>query len=91
MALKLRDRRQQEPAAAVLGTADGKKATLVASVTQPLLDLGVTAPALLEEAAKAVGGGAGGKEHLAFAGGGNAGALDEALAGVEARLAALLG
>ena len=91
MALKLRDRLQGGPGAAVLATADGKKATLVAAVTPELLDRGVAAPGLLEEAARAVGGGAGGKDHLAFAGGGTPGALDEALRGVPARLLVLLG
>ena len=91
MALKLRDRLQGGPAAAVLGTADGRKATLVAAATPELLDRGVTAPGLLEDAARAVGGGAGGKDHLAFAGGGSPHALDEALRRVPDRLLALLG
>ncbi len=91
MALKLRDRLQGGPGAAVLATSDGSKATLVASCTPPLIERGVTAPALLAEAAKAVGGGAGGKDHLAFAGGGRPAALAQALAGLSARLADLLG
>ena len=91
MALRLRDRQQSAAGAAVLATSDGKKATLVASVTPPLLERGVTAPALLEEAARTVGGGAGGKDHLAFAGGGRPQAIEEALAGIEERLLSLLG
>ncbi|HEX6207630.1 MAG TPA: alanine--tRNA ligase [Actinomycetota bacterium] len=91
MALKLRDRLQGGPGAAVLAAADGRKATLVASATPELIDRGVTAPGLLEDAARAVGGGAGGKDHLAFAGGGAPDALDEALRGLPERLVALLG
>ncbi|MGH2692753.1 MAG: alanine--tRNA ligase [Actinomycetota bacterium] len=92
LALKLRDRLEREGhGAAVLASADGGKATLVASCTKALVDRGVTAPALLEPAAKAVGGGAGGKPHLAMAGGGNPGALGEALAAIPDRLAALVG
>jgi len=52
---------------------------------------GITAPSLLETAAKQVGGGAGGKPNLAFAGGSKAMALPEALSGIPDRLAALLG
>jgi alanyl-tRNA synthetase len=92
LALKLRDRLEKEGhGAAVLGSAGGGKATLVAACTKPLVDNGVTAPALLEEAAKKVGGGAGGKPHLAFAGGGNPGALGEALASIPDKLASLVG
>jgi hypothetical protein len=46
---------------------------------------------LLQDAAKAVGGGAGGRPHLAFAGGGNAGALRPALESIPDRLATLIG
>ncbi|MFL5767766.1 MAG: alanine--tRNA ligase [Actinomycetota bacterium] len=77
-------------AAAVLGNADGGKALLVAAVTAPLVDRGVTAQALLERAASEIGGGAGGKPLLGFAGGRNAAALPQALGGIPARLAELL-
>jgi alanyl-tRNA synthetase len=91
LALKLRDRLERDGhGAAVLGTADGDKATLVAACTRPLVDRGVTAPLLIEPAARALGGRAGGKPHLAFGGGGNPAALAEALAGVPDRLSALL-
>jgi alanyl-tRNA synthetase len=50
----------------------------------------VTAPLLIEPAARALGGRAGGRPHLAFGGGGNPAALAEALAGVPDRLSALL-
>jgi alanyl-tRNA synthetase len=92
LAVKLRDRLEKEGhGAAVLGTRDGDKATLVAACTKALVEKGVTAPRLLEDAARIVGGGAGGRPHLGFAGGGNAAALSDALAGVPDRLATLLG
>ena len=92
LALKLRDRLEKDGhGAAVLGSASGGKATLVAACTKPLVEKGVTAPALLEDAAKMVGGGAGGKPHLAFAGGGNPGGLSEALASIPDKLTSLLG
>jgi alanyl-tRNA synthetase len=77
-------------AAAVLGTTEGGSARLVASVTKPLITRGVTAKKLLEHAAKTIGGGAGGKDHLGMAGGKNAGALEDALGSIPARLAELL-
>ncbi len=91
LALALRSRLEKAGAgAAVLGNADGGRALLVASCTGPLVERGVTAPRLLERAAKAIGGGAGGKPIVGFAGGRNAAALKEALGGVPARLAELL-
>jgi alanyl-tRNA synthetase len=77
--------------AAVLGAAVDGKAMLVASCTKDLIARGVTAPALVEQAARTIGGGGGGrKPELAFAGGTKAEALPEALAGIPDRLAALL-
>jgi alanyl-tRNA synthetase len=55
-----------------------------------LVNRGITAPSLLEAAAKSIGGGAGGKPNLAFAGGGKAAALPEALSGIPDRLASLI-
>jgi alanyl-tRNA synthetase len=92
LALQLRSRLERDGAgAAVLGAANGGKATLVATCTASLVARGVTAPALLQPAARAVGGGAGGKEHLGFAGGGRGDALDTALAAIPDRLVELLG
>jgi alanyl-tRNA synthetase len=91
-ALALRDRFGKGlHGAAVLGTAGGGRALLVAACTNELVSRGVTAPALLEHAAKSIGGGAGGKPGLAFAGGGLAEALPLALADIPGRLEALLG
>jgi alanyl-tRNA synthetase len=87
----LRSRLEREgEGAAVLGTTEGDSARLVASVTKPLITRGVTARRLLEPAAKAIGGGAGGKDHLGMAGGKNASGLQDALGSIPARLAELL-
>ena len=76
----------------VLGAAgDGGKAQLVAACTPAAVERGVTGPALLEPAAPAIGGGAGGKDILAMAGGKRADALADALGGIPARLAELVG
>jgi alanyl-tRNA synthetase len=79
------------PGAAVLGSADGDRALLVAACTGSLIQRGVTAPALLERAAEAIGGRAGGKPLLAMGGGSRTSALPEALEGLPARLESLLG
>jgi alanyl-tRNA synthetase len=69
LALKLRERLERDGhGAVVLGAANGDRALLVASCTSELVNRGVTAPNLLEAAAKNIGGGAGGKPSLAFAG-----------------------
>ena len=77
-------------AAVVLGSTNGGQARIVAASSKRLVERGVTAPELLEVAAKQIGGGAGGKPILAFAGGPNAAAVKEAVAGIPARLAELL-
>jgi alanyl-tRNA synthetase len=90
MALALRGRLERAGGgAAVLGSG-GDRALLVAAVTNDLAARGVTAPALLELAAKEVGGKAGGKPTLAFGGGANAAAVGQALSGIRPRLEALL-
>ncbi|MEX1047114.1 MAG: alanine--tRNA ligase [Actinomycetota bacterium] len=80
----------EEGAAVVLGSAEDGRALLVAALSKNLVSRGVNAPQLLEPAAKAVGGGAGGKPTLAFAGGKNAAAVEDALAGIPRRLEELL-
>ncbi len=91
LAIKLRDRLEKNGhGAAVLGTSGGAKAQLVVACTKALVDRGVTAGALIEHGAKAIGGGGGGKPNLAIAGGGNPTGLPEALAGIPERLRALL-
>ncbi|MER5972166.1 alanine--tRNA ligase [Streptomyces sp. NPDC002055] len=63
----------------VLGTEHDGKALLAAAVTRSLHDTGTEASHILIPAARAVGGGAGGKGPLASAGGRHSDALDEAL------------
>jgi alanyl-tRNA synthetase len=74
------------PAAVVVGNGEGGKAMLVAAVTAAAIELGVTAPALLTRAAATIGGGAGGKDNLANAGGKRSDAVGEALGDIPARL-----
>jgi alanyl-tRNA synthetase len=91
LAQKVRDRFGDRPAAIVVGNGEGGKAMLVAACTGAAVARGVTAPALLETAAKAIGGGAGGKDILANAGGKDAAAVPDALGAIPARLTELLG
>ena len=79
LAQKVRDRLAAGPAAVVLGAAGDGKAQLVAACTPAAVERGVTGPALLEIAGRSIGGGAGGKDILAMAGGKRADALAEAL------------
>jgi alanyl-tRNA synthetase len=76
--------------AVVLGIATDKGARIVASVTRGLFS-SVNARQLLEGAGQTIGGGVGGKDKLAFAGGPKADAVDVALAGIPDRLASLVG
>nr|MBA3728690.1 alanine--tRNA ligase [Actinomycetota bacterium] len=91
LALALRERLEPAgPAAAVLGSADGERAMLVAVCTDDLIRRGVTAPALIQGAAEVIGGRAGGKPALAFGGGSRAASLPEALEDVRKRLSSLI-
>jgi alanyl-tRNA synthetase len=76
---------------AVFGSADDAegKAFLAASVTDDLVRAGVQAGRLVGALAKRVGGGGGGKPHLATAGGKDPAALGEALAAVPDEVRAL--
>jgi alanyl-tRNA synthetase len=62
---------------------------LVAAVTAPAIERGITAPELLTHAAATIGGGAGGKDNLANAGGKLPEQVGAALGGIPARLAEL--
>jgi alanyl-tRNA synthetase len=78
-------------AAVVLGSARGGGALIVAACSKNLVGRGVTAPLLLEPAARAIGGRAGGKPILGTAGGPNGGAVKEAVERlIPARLEELL-
>ncbi|MDP8957386.1 MAG: alanine--tRNA ligase [Actinomycetota bacterium] len=90
LALKLRNRLVHEPAAVVLAGSGSGRTLLVAALTKELLSKGLTAGALLEPAAKAVGGKAGGKPDLAMGGGPKTDALHEALRTIPGRLQQLV-
>ncbi|HEY6678703.1 MAG TPA: alanine--tRNA ligase [Actinomycetota bacterium] len=66
-------------AAVVLGSARGGGALIVAACSKELVGRGVTAPLLLDPAAAAIGGRAGGKPILGTAGGPNGAAVKEAV------------
>ena len=67
------------PAAVVLGSADDGRAGIVAAVDKGTAASGVKAAALIAQAAKAIGGGAGGRDDVATGGGKNVDGLAEAL------------
>jgi alanyl-tRNA synthetase len=91
LAQKVRDQLSDRAAAIVVGNGEGGKAMLVAAVTGPAMERGVTAPAILATAATVIGGGAGGKDILANAGGKHPERVSDALGGIPARLEELLG
>jgi alanyl-tRNA synthetase len=90
LALRLRNRLTAQPAAVVLAGPNPDRTQLVAALTGPLVSRGVTAGALLEPAAKVLGGKAGGKPDLAMGGGPNSDGANEALGVIPARLQQLL-
>jgi alanyl-tRNA synthetase len=69
---------------AVLAAVQNERPVIVAAVTDDLVKRGVKAGDLVREVAKMVGGGGGGRPHLAQAGGRDASKLPEALAAVPA-------
>ncbi|MDX1439374.1 MAG: DHHA1 domain-containing protein [Rubricoccaceae bacterium] len=71
--------RMQEKTVAVLGSREDGKAYLVAAVTDDLVKDGIQAGKLVGSLAKRVGGGGGGRPHLATAGGKQPEKLKEAL------------
>ncbi len=90
LAVALRSRLEgRGPAAIVVGNGEGGRAMLVAAVTAPAIERGITAPELLTHAAATIGGGAGGKDNLANAGGKRPEQVGAALGGIPARLAEL--
>jgi alanyl-tRNA synthetase len=76
--------------AVALATGRGGKALVVLACSRNLVDRGIHAPELLKPAAEEIGGGAGGKAGLAFAGGPKGGAYLQALQAIEPRLKELL-
>ncbi|HYN17779.1 MAG TPA: DHHA1 domain-containing protein, partial [Actinomycetes bacterium] len=79
IASAVRDRAGAGPGVVVLGSEAQGKAAMVALLTADLAGAGAAARDVLARAAKAVGGGAGGKGDLASAGGRDPGQLEEAL------------
>src|SRR5437879_1739952 len=69
--------------ALVLGAAVEGRAHLVVSVAPALVQRGITAPALVKTAAKIVGGGGGGRDTLAQAGGRDPDKLGQAIEAAE--------
>ncbi|MGZ4211843.1 MAG: alanine--tRNA ligase [Actinomycetota bacterium] len=67
------------PSAVVLGSAVDGRAAIVAAVDKGTASSGVKAAALIAGAAKAIGGGAGGRDELATGGGPNTDGIAEAL------------
>jgi alanyl-tRNA synthetase len=90
LALKVRDRLQDRPSAVVVGNGSSGKAMLVAAVSPAALARGIAAPALLADAATMLGGGAGGKDQLANAGGTRADQVPAAIASIPLRVHALV-
>jgi alanyl-tRNA synthetase len=90
LALKVRDRMQERPSVVVVGNGAGGKAMLVAAVSAGAVTRGITAPALLADAAATLGGGAGGKDQLANAGGTRADQVPNAIGSIPLRVRALL-
>ena len=78
LAAAVRDR-LESPAAVVLASSDDGRAGIVAAVDKGTASSGVKAATLIAQAAKAIGGGAGGRDDVATGGGKNVDGLTEAL------------
>ena len=70
----------------MLGGADDGKVALVASFSQGAVERGLIASEVIRDAAKLVGGGGGGRDNVAQAGGRDPSKLDEALAAARAAI-----
>ncbi len=80
-----------EAAVVMLAAVFGEKAGLVSLATKDVVGKGVSANALIREGAPAIGGGGGGRDDMAQAGGRDPSKLDEALAAQRAVLERELG
>jgi alanyl-tRNA synthetase len=67
------------PSVVVLGGASGSKAGLVALVSKDAVERGISAASIIRDIAPIIGGGGGGRDDMAQAGGKDATRLDEAL------------
>ncbi len=72
--------------AVVLGGAEGERVALVALVSKPAVARGVSAADVVGEAAPVIGGGGGGREGMAQAGGREPARLDDALGAARAAI-----
>ena len=90
LASRIQDRLGEE-SAVVLGGAEGEKVALVALVSKPAVARGVSAADVIGEAAPVVGGGGGGREGMAQAGGREPDKLDDALSAARAAIERALG
>jgi alanyl-tRNA synthetase len=77
-------------AAVVLGRSDADHVDLVANVAPALVQRGVRANEILTDAAKLVGGGGGGRDTVARAGGRDPAKLPDAIAAAQAAIEAAL-
>jgi alanyl-tRNA synthetase len=77
--------------AVALGGAEGDRVGLVVLVSKDAIGRGLSAAAIVAEAAPIVGGGGGGRDEMAQAGGKDGGKLDEALATARSALARGIG
>jgi alanyl-tRNA synthetase len=91
LANAVRERRGGGPGVVVLGSEQSGRGNLVGLITRDLADAGVTAREVVMPAARAVGGGAGGKGEMATGGGSEAAKLGEALTVAEAEARRVLG
>ncbi|HEV2857386.1 MAG TPA: alanine--tRNA ligase [Solirubrobacterales bacterium] len=80
-----------QPSAVVLGSEFGGKAGLVALVSKDAVERGLSAGSIIREVAPIVGGGGGGRDEMAQAGGKDPSKLDEALAAARAAVERELG
>jgi alanyl-tRNA synthetase len=79
-----------EEGAVVIGSASGDRVSLIAAVTPALVARGVKAGELMKIAAPIVGGGGGGRDTMAQAGGKDPSKLDEALDAARSAIVAAL-
>ena len=91
--LELADRIMQRAgdAAVVLGGSSEGKVALVASFSDAAIEMGLSAAEVIRDAAKLVGGGGGGRDNVAQAGGRDPEKLDDALAAARDAIEAKLG
>ena len=75
-----------QPSVVVLGSAFGGKAGLVALASKDAVELELSASSIIREIAPLVGGGGGGRDDMAQAGGRDPSKLDEALAAARAAI-----